>query len=79
MNGVLNLSYFASEKERNMFSEKVQVVLDAEGKEGINLKQEVFLLRCIPNSYRYIRRFINKKGYDFKWFDAIMLPFVLRA
>jgi hypothetical protein len=79
MNSVLDLYYFVSEKEGNMFSEKVQVLLDAEENEGINLRQEVFLLRCIPNWYRYIRRFISRKGYDFKCLDAIMLPFVLRA
>ena len=76
---VLDLSYLVSEKERNMFSEKVQIVLDAEEKEGINLRQEMFLLRYIPNSGGYIRRFINKKGYDFKCIDAIIMPFVLRA
>ncbi len=76
---VLDLSYLVSEEERNMLSEKVQFVLEVKDKEGISLRQEVFLLRYIPNSQGYIRRFVNKEGYDFKCIDAIMMPFVLRA
>jgi len=76
---VLDLAYLESEEERNMLSKKVQLVLDAKEKEGVNLRQEVFLLRYIPNSDGYIRRFVNKEGYDFKCIDAIMMPFVLRA
>ncbi len=76
---VLDLSCMVSEEERKLASEKVQAVLDAKEKEGINLRQEVFLLRVIPNSDGYIRRFVNKVGYDFKCIDALLMPFVLRA
>lgn len=76
---VLNLSYLSSEEEKNKLSDKVQFILDAKENEGINLRQEVFLLRHIPNSDGYIRRFINKPGYDLKCIDSIMMPFVLRA
>jgi hypothetical protein len=37
------------------------------------------LLRYIPNSDGYIRRFVNKEGYDFKCIDIILMPFILRA
>lgn len=76
---VFDLSHWDFEEERKEVSEKVQALLDDKEKEGISLRQEVFLLRYIPNSGGYIRRFVNKEGYDFKCIDIILLPFILRA
>jgi len=68
-----------TEPEREMYSERVQEVLDKQAKQGVYLRQEVFVLRHIPNTDGYVRKFMNKEGYDFKCVGGLLMPFVLRA
>lgn len=58
------------------------LVWDIEKKLGIKLRQKLFILRKIPGTQGYIKKFIgngNDKRDEFKCLDALTMPFVLRA
>ena len=68
-----------SEVETKFYTTAVQMLLDRQAEQGVNLRQEVFELRHIPSTDGYIKKFLNKEGYEFKCMDALLMPFVLRA
>jgi hypothetical protein len=75
---VMDLSSYEPD-ELNKTMDVVALVLKKFKEEGVELKQELFLLKKIPNTKGYIKKFINKPGHEFKSLDSIMMPFVLRA
>lgn len=68
-----------SEVERKFYSTAVQMLIDKHAELGVHLRQELFELRHIPGTDGYIKKFLDKEGYEFKCLDALLMPFVLRA
>lgn len=56
--------------------EMIRSILRDYEREGIILKDELFELRKVPGTDGYIKKFLNKQGYDFKSMDSIIMPFV---
>lgn len=75
-----------TEVKRGLYSLAVHMLLRLQASKGVNLRQEMFELRHIPNSDGYVRKFLTfdgevfkQDGYDFKCVDGLSMPFVLRA
>jgi len=68
-----------SEDSLDMTVDLVEEIAKEFKTEGVILRIELFDLRKIPNTSGYIKKFLNKEGYEFKSIDSILMPFVLRA
>jgi hypothetical protein len=76
---VVCLESYTEKELKNKIKEVSNIVNESYG-ENINIRAEYFMLESIENTDGYIKKFFeNKKGYEVKKINHLIIPFVLRA
>lgn len=76
---VIDITDYQEAYRNGLIKEIIPCIVERHGYFGIKLKQENFLLRKIPGSSGYVKKFLDSDEYEFKCLDALEMPFVLRA